>query len=713
MAKLTVNRIKHIVDTERELNARYYMRAQVWERMYFSLQWDRNKRDAIEQDGKELVTLPTAWNTVHLGMRLISNQPKIEVPSCHATNLSDENAQKRKKWLLAMYQRVNAQQGMDVIEALKWQSMVRGRHAVEVKWILESIPEKVRKQKFPIMVRPLDPYNVGVIRGPYWTEFAYVLEENVPRWRVRQQYPGCNFRKLRWNERRSVDAGKKDEDDIECDVIDAWWMDNETGAVWNAVLVDDEFAKEPTETDYPEIPIIVGYGDTTQAADLSMRGLSILYPIEGIYEYTNRLLSQIATSMLWYFWPHIAVTNDISEANLPDKITVRPGETVPYPAGTRIEMIRMEPNVPLATTIMDTLQQVQQQSTFPGVMYGEAGSMQAGYGVNLLTQSAAGRTHGFRRNLELTMESVNRIALALVEAFADEEGVNAWGEDEGDGVYDVNIKADQIEKFYENSVILGSETFQDDIQKIATGIQMVQAKLISAETFRTHIMPASIKLPSDERKRIEVETALDSDELRQKVLATTLIAYYPDLWPSMVKGTALEEVAMQVDADIRGVPYTPAGAAGGGAVPPDMAGMPPQGPPPAGGMPPEGMPPQGGPEIPPELQGAPPEAIDAYMQGMPLEEVLAILQQQQGPPPGPPTGPMSPQMQGGPQGMPMQPEAIPMAQGGGIPPELQGQLTPEMIGLPPNFPPDQWAAMMNDPMTQQEILRMLAERGLM
>ena len=54
-----------------------------------------------------------------------------------------------------------------------------------------------------------------------------------------------------------------------------------------------------------------------------------------------------------------------------------------------------------------------------------------------------------------------------------------------------------------------------------------------------------------------------------------------------------------------------------------------------------------------------------------------------------------------PPGMPQTPVQPPAAmvgpQGGGIPPELQGQLTPEMLGVP-NMPPELWAQLMQRPL---------------
>jgi hypothetical protein len=45
--------------------------------------------------------------------------------------------------------------------------------------------------------------------------------------------------------------------------------------------------------------------------------------------------------------------------------------------------------------------------------------------------------------------------------------------------------------------------------------------------------------------------------------------------------------------------------------------------------------------------------------------------------------------------------------GGGIPPELQGQMTPELMGMPANMDPIMFAQMMGQPMPPGEELNRL------
>lgn len=75
-----------------------------------------------------------------------------------------------------------------------------------------------------------------------------------------------------------------------------------------------------------------------------------------------------------------------------------------------------------------------------------------------------------------------------------------------------------------------------------------------------------------------------------------------------------------------------------------------------------------------------------------------------GGPPGPPPADM---------GMGPQPDAAmagPM-NGGGIPPVMQGQLEPEMLGLPPGVDPLVFQQLVQQGIPEGEIIRMLMESG--
>ena len=653
--KLTVDEIKERVSNTEDDRKGYVALADQWERMWSMNVWPQTWQQALKE-GREQVTLPTAYNTVNLAMRLFANEPKIEVPPCHPSEEKDDESNLRERWLKAMWTTVDYQTRRSTIADLVWQSLVRGRHALEVKWIRDELPEKMRDKKFPILIRTLDPLNVGVSEGPLWTNYAFhKYRQKISQ--VIQRYPNIK-------RRDSIKDKLRQDKATEIDVIDFWWA-GEEGEIWNAVLVDDDFTKKPVETDYPMIPIIEGFGDSAPISGETFKGMSVLHPMRDLFFYNCRLVSQMATGVQYYFWPMLIATNE--EGREIEDFEIKPGQILRPPPGTKIDQIAPAPNVPLAQAVIGMVDGNIQQSSFPGVLYGQApGELQAGYGVSLLSDAAKGRVNQVRFNLERTLEYTNQLVLAIVEEFGEDDGVTVWGKNERAGnFYSVTLTKDDIEGYYENRVTITPAIPADIVQRQTLAIRMMEAGIISKRTVRDKFL--DISLPEDEAVRVAIEQALQSEELTPKVILDALREYFPDDWEIKIAGTSLEQVAMAEQQALNPPPPQPP------MPPPGMFGNGPQAMPP--GMPP--MPPGMGPggPMPP---GMPPGMM--------------------GPPPGP-GGPMGP---GGPP-PPIQPPSMNLDMGTlGV--EQQGQLTPELMGLPPGMDPAMFAQLMGQPLPPGEEL---------
>jgi hypothetical protein len=312
---------------------------------------------------------------------------------------------------------------------------------------------------------------------------------------------------------------------------------------------------------------------------------------------------------------------------------------------TKIDQIAPSPNVPLAQTVNGLVDGAIQQASFPGVLYGQApGELQAGYGVSLLSDAAKGRVNQVRFNLERTIEYTNMLLMAMVEEFGGDDGVTVWGKNErGGDMYSVALTASDINGYYENRVTITPAIPQDIVQRQTLAIRLNESGVISKRTVRDKYL--DIPLPEDEAVRVEVERTLENEMMRPKVMLDMLRSYFPDDWETMIVGTELEQVAMAEEQAKN--PQPPPGG-------------------PMGPMPP-GMPPM---------------------------------------PPGmPPMGPMPPMPPGGPP-PPIQPPSMNL-DAGTLPPELSGQMTPELMGLPPDMPPEMFAQLMGQPLPPAEELRAL------
>lgn len=615
--------------------------------------------------GMEQVILPTPFNVVNLSQRLLSATPRIDViPQDVGDRESEENAEKCEKWLTAMWRQVNRTQRRNVLSDNIWNALVYGRFVFDVRWIKPQLPPALRKTTFPISIRTLPPTNVGIVQGPYTTEFAY-HKYDASIWEVLRRWP--SLRKEAETDSRLysiidnlTNNNDKTEDHKVC-VIDYWATDPESGRVWNGVLVEDEWAKPYKVTSYPYVPLIAGRGDYAVGLGDEFDGLSILHSIDGLWQYQCRLASSLATGLMWYFWPQFLISN---ENNTPvEDFQIRPGGQEQVPPGTKVDQVTMNPNVPLAEHVYDMLNVHVQQSTYPDVLFGQApADLKAGYGVALLSDAAQGRIKNFQESLEMAIQHVNELALALVERKGGADGVDIYGVSERNmEKYRLNLSKKNIGGIYHNEVHITPAMPTDDLQKTVQGTQLAQQKYISAQTLRDKWL--SIQTPTDETRRIALEEAMQSDELRPYRLRKALEDYFGEDAYTMMFGTEL-------------MPPAPEGYEwymdDGGKVKLRQMKQPPS--------------PDGGMGMPPDMSGP------------------------QGPmPPGPPMDPMA-GPQGGDTGMmppggpPIQPPGIAGPMGGGIPPQLAGQIEGENLGMDPAMDPLLFDMIMNQQGGPQEVM---------
>jgi hypothetical protein len=540
--KLEIEDIKLRVDrTESEMaTPRKLMRQ--WQKMLdLDPGFKEMGTDTATRFGKEQVITPDPLNVVNKAVQLFPPGPKIDIPTNAKEQESRESAEKRELFLTAMYPRINAQGGENFMQALARMLLARGIAYAEVLWIRDQLPKKLRKRMFPFSVRKLDPLEVGLHRGPYYVEYAYhkYIMQKVD---ARQKYPDLEM----WNKPPRDKNGRYRQESDEVDVIDYWHVEPESGDVWHCLIVDDEFQIKPVKTNYPFVPIIEANGEN---------GLSILRAIDGLWQYKCRLTSSIATGVLWATFPFFAVSND--DGMVVQDIEVRPMATVNVPPKTRFDQIKPEVNLNVLNAMLAQVDAGIQQSTFPAVLYGDAGNMQAGYGVNILSQHAGGRIDPFRNSLERCLQDIHHLMLAMIEEMDDDdEGVELYGTDDITGKpYRLCLKKDDIQGDYENVVTLKPNVPQDDLQKVTMGMQMVEKKIISKEHYRDKYL--SIPSPSNESDRIAIEMAYEQPELQKKMAVVKFIEAYPETWPAILEGTPLLEIANKINLRAMGLSVPP------------------------------------------------------------------------------------------------------------------------------------------------------------
>lgn len=337
----------------------------------------------------------------------------------------------------------------------------------------------------------------------------------------------------------------------------------------------------------------------------------------------NRLESMKMTAVRWYYDPLITVQNMNGESV--EDIKVGPGMTVPLPPDTKIEQVIATPNHQLIQFAMESLEKSVQEGTYPGVMFGQSpGSLQAGYGVSILSNAAEGRSTQTRYNVERTIERCNQLVLNLAETFSGKDGIQVYGKEPGkSGFYYETLKAEDIDGYYENHVTLKHNIPQNDVQDVTMMLRLRQDGIVSTEWVRDNL---PYPMPPDEKHRVLIDQMGQTPEVQRMLFLAALQKTRPDDWQQFASEAGLIEPP---------APEQPMLPPAQPPMPPEMMGMPPQGMPPGMPMQPPSMnmdagtfPPNQIGQFTPEMMGLPPD-IDPMMWAMMMNQPIPPEQELQ------------------------------------------------------------------------------------
>jgi len=565
------------------------------------------------EEGKELFSRPVPYNVVNLTRRLLSGPMEVEAVPAEDTDEAREKAEALEQWLSGFWYRISRDQQRNIKNDLIWFGTVRGRMTIDVRWVGDQMPERAKGKRLPFLVRALDPLNV------YCGYDAWGIT-----WGCHKYEPTVAEFKSRWPKARLKDRDYKDlEDDDTIEVLDYWeWFNDK---VYNCIIAGEELVKKPAQMGaYPAIPFIEGFCDPTPLLQEEMRGLSMLFGIKDTWPYENRLLSQLATGMLWYFWPAILIYEATQGAAQKLNIQVGPGMDIPVDPGIKsIETLSINPNIPLAEAMLELVQRATEDATYPSVLFGTPpGASTSGYAINLLGSAAEGKIGVLQEPLETLLAEASAMAVNMVKEMA-EEPLAVYSEGEDRRMERIVLDPKDIPEDVMVFCKIQPNIPSDDMQMKMIGLREVEAHARSRHSYREDV--AKMPRPLREEERVLVEMAM-MDE-------------------AVTKAMAEEAYRKHYGQEVPGQEQAPPGMPGSG--PP---GMPP-GPP---GMPMAGGPPQG---MPPGM--APPMGPAGPM-GMP------------------PPGPMGPPMMPANPMMGMPPQVMPPAMGPGVPPP---DMPPELWAL--------------------------------
>ena len=598
--------------------------------------------------GRERVISPRPKNTVNIAKWNVGTAPQVKIPPAGPGIDEGRYADKCEQWLVAAWQRNNEQQQTNVIQNAFHTEFITGEHFFEVKWPDRSKSPKVLKDRlFPITVRALHPSAGGVWRGPDYVEYGFVnidttLIDVLQRYPDLKYYAGTSntsrFReKLRSYLRKDDMRGG---DKVE--LLEIYWVGMNDGAIWGALLVDDVFALEPKESEYPLVPFVSGSGNNNE---------SLLAASDGLWQAECRLMSYFQTAVMHNAFVNYLYQSETGEP-MPD-IDWGKGGITQIPVGSKVDPMVPNINVPVFQAMLGIYGQMLDQSSFPGVTSGQvSGSVQAGYAIQNLQESAIGRIEPHRQAVERSVAYVNQLMLAYVDHIGPKrgykDGVSIWGRSERDGnAFRVTLTKEMIDGYYENAVTLRASSQQDDIAKMNMTLQWFNAGLVSTQSARDKGVPEMAA--SDEQERINLDKLMNSEQMTPVVMVMTA-------WQQVNKDKELMTIYVDQDPTWR-------------AIAEKLGYVDPLPPPP-----------------PPPQEGSP------ILSGMPG-----------GPPPMGAMPPMRPELMNPVGGGPLT--------GGGMPPAMVGGLEGENIGLSPDAPAFITQPALGNQMTDQELLDSLLAAG--
>lgn len=592
-AKWDLDKIYECIRCTDDERTRYVEMAEKWERMYRLDYWDAEQQQLAEDEKRRLVTSSFPRTVAQLAMRLIEDKPRITVPS--RTDGDDLNAKARQRFLEHAWDRQRLIQRIPPVMALKYSGVVLGRMCLQVVW-------RGMGKRFPILIRPLRPDAVGVEwgpDGPLWAYHTYC--EKMAS--IKARYPKANMSKF---------DGRDD-----LTVTDFWYQcqgGKNDGVIYNAVLAGDNekgtFLKRPEKKDdYPIIPILCAFNDPEFSEDPAEAGGSILKCVGEDWANMNLAQSFLMSGMEANFWPKEFIESDTM---LPEEFELNdgPGETTVLPPGAKHRSVTSAPNIGLLSSMIGSIDEQVQRSTFSNILYGNNQGVQAGYAISNLANSARTRVHPLLYQLESLMRDANSLILCMAEKFGASSGIEIWGyDDELAAMVDSSLTPAQIGGFYENHVRLDTNVVGDEIQKATIGLQQVGAGIISKRTYRDDYMMGAARC--DEEEQIIGERAMEDPDVFRAMAQRELLEQGIELPPNEPDGrdTLAEEMAMQQQQQQQQAVQQPQQVIPDSPLPPELNGQ----------LSPEalGLPRQGDPALFQQLMGQPltPELLMQIQQG--------------------------------------------------------------------------------------------------
>lgn len=474
--------------------------------------WDASDYKLAAERGWKLYTSPDPRNAVGMAMNLLNGKIKVNCPTQKVDGAEVMNARTRARFLELLIDKQTQLHDMSLLEELGWYGSVKGRMVIQVAWIWNQLNDEQKKFMPPIIYRALDPKACGFKRDAFGVQWAYYrYKDKIDN--AKSKYP--DFFGDKQSEGILPSQSKTRSGLQEVEIVIFYYMDK--GKPWHCVLIDNEFAKEPEESQFPKIPLFERNNDPAPASKERWRSGSILEGMLETWAELNYLHSMHITAVTKKFMPPAFFSNDNNRKF--DPIDMGPDAVNVLPEGVRpLQRPDDRPDVNLLSSMIEEFSQYQQRATFPNSIYGETGAQRAAYGQHMMMSTAARRVQPLRSQIESILTEANELALCMIAKFGAED-ITMYGYNRSTNTGEqITLNAEAVGDRYDNTVTLEIVVPGSSMQNANLAIQFKRERLLSSGTALRVGAPPEWYIPEDEQLRILEEEIQENEQIRKDIL---------------------------------------------------------------------------------------------------------------------------------------------------------------------------------------------------
>lgn len=460
-----------------------------WRSLYFmqpeSIWVDENGGYVEPEPDEERIVLPIPVDTVE-GFRelLMTKHPAISVPAPTAEAEQLINAEHNEKVLLALWDRA------EIYERLRdslWHGLVDGWGVLQLVW-----NSKAKADEAPVTVLHHDPYNVYAMPGAKPNEWKYVIHA-YPQLvgQVKDEWwpgSGSDKRKRSVKAAKAAFEGLKDTDEVT--FIDYWDEDvngvaisyDVEGPGMGETRIETKWVKEPTRHGYGFLPWEIYLPGRLPFRTVGERmGVGVLWVIEGLIPYMDRLISEKATMISRWQDPPLVTETELG----PDFEPVRSEAGMHLRLGLNEKaayLVHPGPMPQMDTMAMQVSENIE-TSALPRALQGLYMGAVSGIAMSLLRNPTLMKIAFRQKEVERCMERLDSKMLRLLEKKATKP-LYLWGRGVNGAAIDVMMDPEQIGGYYRNEVKLSASLPTDDANTVNMLATLVQLKVLSRQTAR-------------------------------------------------------------------------------------------------------------------------------------------------------------------------------------------------------------------------------------